>query len=184
MHFIYCFTLFKRLHQRYPSAVPTGTLLVLRTHPDSTSDPSAISVLTLKPIIWRDGQELCLVAYRGLRAHYTVTSSSLNTQQVPLPLRVPVMLLLLEHDWILVRHLHFGSFYGCSRLIFGAQVAFAHIWDSASVHLLRHASDFVHNVSVLMVGDHWRCMSSLSTHIDDNEGTVWMLVLGFVAKRK
>ena len=107
IHFISLFTLFKRLRQRFPSVVPMGTLLVLRTHPDSTTDPTAISVLTLEPITWRDGQELCLVAHRGLRAHYTITSSSLNTQRAPLPLRVSVMLLLLEHDWIIVRHLHF-----------------------------------------------------------------------------
>ena len=182
---IFCFNSFvnvaswlqKRLRQRYPAVVPSGTYLVLRTHPDDAAHPSAISVLILEPIIWRDSPNLCLVSHRGLSAHYTTTSTFLNTKCALLPLRVPVALLVLEHDWIIVRQSHFGTLYGCPRLQSGSQVAFAHVWDHATAHSHRHAPDCIDDASVLMVGDFWCCTS------DSNDvGDLWILVLGFIAK--
>ena len=153
----------------------------MRTHPIDLAHPSAISVLTLEPIVWRDSPDLCLVAHRGLRTEYSTTTTLLNTKWAQLPLWVPIMLLLLEHDWVIERQVGLGSFFGCPRLVFGTQVAFAHVWDHSTSHSQqsRHAPDCVDDAAVLMVGDYWNCKSNLT---DDNG--IWFLVLGFIAKNQ
>ena len=96
-----------------------------------------------------------------------------------MPLRVPVMLLVLEHDWVIVRQLGLGTLYGCPRLVFGPQVAFAHVFDHSSAHCHRHAPDCVDDAAVLMVGDYWHCQSTFTDAKD-----VWFLVLGIIAKHQ
>jgi hypothetical protein len=65
--------------------------------------------------------------------------------------------------------------------VFGAQVAFAHVWDHSTSHShqSRHAPDCVDDAAVLMVGDYWNCKSEFA---DGN--CIWFLVLEFIAKNQ
>ena len=113
----------QNLQRAYPDIVPSGTILVLRTHPDLTQRyVSAISVRVDEDIVWSRHQLLCRVSHRGIRSDYHVTSSFFNRARELLPLCVPVPLLLLEADWPLPPISHKYTLYGSPRLQRGPQV--------------------------------------------------------------
>ena len=107
----------------YPDFVPSGTILVLRTHPDHSQEyVSAISVRLDEDIVWSRQQSLCRVSHRGIRSDYHVTSTFFNRARQLLPLCVPVPLLLLEADWPLPPTSQIYTLYGSPRLQRGKQV--------------------------------------------------------------
>ena len=178
--------------------MPAGTILVLRTHPDLTSEyTSAISVRLDDDIIWKDFPYLCRVSHRGIRPDYHTNSTFMNLARISMPLCVPIPLLLLETDWPLPSLHQYATLYGCPRLQRGPQVLltltsfflnhllkvlFATACDFTTSHLLHHYSDCGPHRHIIRVGDFWNCDSLVHTPATKWDSGIWLLVLGFVAK--
>ena len=178
--------------------MPAGTILVLRTHPDLTSEyTSAISVRLDDDIVWNTFPYLCRVSHRGIRPDYHTNSTFMNLSRISMPLCVPIPLLLLETDWPLPSLHQHATLYGCPRLQRGRQVSlnssssffnnfiqvlFATACDFTTSHLLHHYSDCGPHKHIVRVGDFWNCDSILQTPAGKWVNGIWLLVLGFVAK--
>ena len=127
----------QHLQDLYPTLVPAGTILVLRTHPDLTSEyTSAISVRLDDDIVWNTFPYLCRVSHRGIRPDYHTNSTFMNRSRISMPLSVPIPLLLLETDWPLPSLHQHATLYGCPRLQRGPQVSLAST-SFSSIHHLR-----------------------------------------------
>jgi hypothetical protein len=142
----------------YPDVVPSGTILVLRTHPDHSQDyVSAISVRIDEDIVWSRHHSLCRVSHRGTRFDYHITSTFFNRARQLLPLCVPVPLLLLDADWPLPPTSHNYTLYGSPRLQRGTQATselngYFHL--KMKNRLLTHPSSTLHlqtNVTITLI---------------------------------